>query len=379
MKKNMITTMLVVSLSFSSLTTIQAVTPSLVISDIDTHWANESIQTSIQKGYVDGYPDHTFKPDNNITKAEFVTMLTKAQSYVRKPLPDIKDWYSEFVGAVKEEGIYKETDFASSTWNDPLSRLEMARLAYRAADKKIKNAVVLQDDKAIMFHAVRIGLIQGVSGGELAKEGTTTRAQAVTIIERISKVLKGEALEVDKNALSYAEIEMTGSNFNTAFGMTLEEPLPRDLELNDDVTARIDQIVIMSYTDMDSPMRKHFPPLLETYRTPEEESDLVVMAVKITFKNPSYLTRPSQIFNPQRYLSLNGFSSVDYPSDIPTTDMYYTQIRSFNLSETPEVTTWMIGTKPRKEVDRWLSSPYTTRFIIDRVNSGESYIIASKN
>ncbi len=44
-------------------------------SDIMGHWANRFINSASKKGWVQGYPDGSFKPDQYITRAEFVTLV----------------------------------------------------------------------------------------------------------------------------------------------------------------------------------------------------------------------------------------------------------------------------------------------------------------
>ncbi|NLN77277.1 MAG: S-layer homology domain-containing protein, partial [Armatimonadetes bacterium] len=46
-----------------------------MFSDVSGHWAEEFINSAAQKGWVTGYPDGTFKPDQYITRAEFVTLV----------------------------------------------------------------------------------------------------------------------------------------------------------------------------------------------------------------------------------------------------------------------------------------------------------------
>ena len=46
-------------------------------SDITDHWAAEFIKTFVGKGYLLGYPDGTFRPDNKITRAEMVVVITR--------------------------------------------------------------------------------------------------------------------------------------------------------------------------------------------------------------------------------------------------------------------------------------------------------------
>lgn len=48
-------------------------------SDVNkSHWGSGYIQALADKGLIEGYSDGTFRPDNNITRAEAVTMINKA-------------------------------------------------------------------------------------------------------------------------------------------------------------------------------------------------------------------------------------------------------------------------------------------------------------
>ncbi len=42
-----------------------------------THWAHEAVQVAVAQGWTNGYPDGTFKPDKTITRAEAVAMLNR--------------------------------------------------------------------------------------------------------------------------------------------------------------------------------------------------------------------------------------------------------------------------------------------------------------
>ena len=45
--------------------------------DISTHWANDYINSFADLNYLKGYDDGTFKPDNKLTRAEFVTIINR--------------------------------------------------------------------------------------------------------------------------------------------------------------------------------------------------------------------------------------------------------------------------------------------------------------
>lgn len=51
--------------------------------DSAEHWASSYIATAAENGWVTGYPDGTFRPDNPITRAETVTMINRLLD--RKP------------------------------------------------------------------------------------------------------------------------------------------------------------------------------------------------------------------------------------------------------------------------------------------------------
>ncbi|GEM_PF-5982441 len=45
--------------------------------DIDNHWAKTIINSFAKAGYVSGYPDGTFRPDDKVTRAEVVSVLNR--------------------------------------------------------------------------------------------------------------------------------------------------------------------------------------------------------------------------------------------------------------------------------------------------------------
>ncbi|WP_138756597.1 S-layer homology domain-containing protein, partial [Paenibacillus sinopodophylli] len=47
-------------------------------SDTTGHWAESMIQQAVSEGIVNGYRDGTFKPNQTVTRAEFVVMLMNA-------------------------------------------------------------------------------------------------------------------------------------------------------------------------------------------------------------------------------------------------------------------------------------------------------------
>ena len=57
-----------------------------LFSDIDGHWAQDAINQAANQGIVSGYPDGTFRPDNNITRSEAISIINRVLD--RRPEKD---------------------------------------------------------------------------------------------------------------------------------------------------------------------------------------------------------------------------------------------------------------------------------------------------
>lgn len=227
-----------------------------VATDITGHWAEPYIEAAAASGYVDGYPDGTFRPDAHISRAEFVKMVATALKLQIPGQTNGEAWYNAYVSAAQSEGITLADEFAAGEWPEAITRQELATLSVRAAQTDARQAI--RPAAQFFYEATKAGLIQGLSGGELGKEQPTTRAQAVTLIERIKLVLGGGALEVDKDAASYAEVEYRGANTETLLGV-LPKPLPLDPELDSPLTYSLDRMLVVDLTREDGAFRSLFP------------------------------------------------------------------------------------------------------------------------
>lgn len=55
------------------------------LSDISGHWAENEIPALVDRGYLKGYPDGTFRPDQSMTRAEFAAMIVSTLNPTIKP------------------------------------------------------------------------------------------------------------------------------------------------------------------------------------------------------------------------------------------------------------------------------------------------------
>lgn len=54
---------------------------SMILADARGHWANDEINTFVRRGFISGYSDLTFKPDRNISRAEFLNILGRIYNW----------------------------------------------------------------------------------------------------------------------------------------------------------------------------------------------------------------------------------------------------------------------------------------------------------
>mgnify|MGYP000616139492 CR=1 FL=1 len=111
-------------------------------SDIRGHWAEVAINGAVQAGYVNGYPDGTFKPEVKVTHAEFLKMLMAS---LKLPLDGSKRfWYEPYVNVALSSGIFRY-DFAGAVtdengWEAEMTRGEVAKMVVRAVRKDMQQS-----------------------------------------------------------------------------------------------------------------------------------------------------------------------------------------------------------------------------------------------
>ncbi|UUZ84332.1 S-layer homology domain-containing protein [Paenibacillus sp. P26] len=121
---------------------------SVEFTDVSGHWAKDAVRNAVVKGYVDGYPDGSFKPDNSVSRAEFITMLSKALN--EKVEVSNGEWYQPYVNAVVANGVHRYEDFTQDI-NGPITRQEMARLVVRATDGKTREKDAIMSDAPLFI------------------------------------------------------------------------------------------------------------------------------------------------------------------------------------------------------------------------------------
>jgi Pro-Pro endopeptidase len=142
---------------------------------IDTYWAYDAIYKAVNEGFVSGYEDGSFKPDKEITRAEFLKMVTVAFGFKPRVPTNHEAWYAPYLELGAKEFILRDQNISNTKWNDPITRKEMAEFCVQA--------LKLNEGMDAMQTAMNKGILQGTDKG-FEPNRTSTRAQSVTIIER---------------------------------------------------------------------------------------------------------------------------------------------------------------------------------------------------
>ncbi|MGG2112884.1 S-layer homology domain-containing protein [Lysinibacillus pakistanensis] len=76
-----------------------------------SHYASGYIQSAVDKGIINGYPDGTFKPNDKLTQAHLKTFISRTDSYLKTGKKPTTNNTSKGNGTLKGTVIWKYNDF----------------------------------------------------------------------------------------------------------------------------------------------------------------------------------------------------------------------------------------------------------------------------
>ncbi len=175
-------------------------------------WCRDYVVTCYMADIVGGFPDGTFRPGLNVTRAQFIMMLYNMGG--RPDAPDMQLGFADrasiadvYTAAVKwgtKAGII--SGFADNTFrpNDSISRAQMAAFAYRFLSLGVSGTVLdgcrvpnafrdYGDISECYREAVDVmantGVIQGYADGSYRPCGIATRGQSAAVMARLLSAL----------------------------------------------------------------------------------------------------------------------------------------------------------------------------------------------
>lgn len=171
------------------------------LSDIAGHWAEEVITEAVDLGYATGYEDLAFRPEGEVTRAQFAVMLARAfmlpsdidgaASFSDRD--EIPAWAAPHIVSAVRSGLVTGYEDGTFKPNDPITRLEMAAIIVRALDPE--DGEVDPSKQSFSDHdripvwgqsyaaaAAEFKLMQGRTDGRFAPGERASRAEAATVI-----------------------------------------------------------------------------------------------------------------------------------------------------------------------------------------------------
>lgn len=153
-------------------------------------------KTVLSSGYIEGYADGTFGPLNNITRQEFGVILSRILDY--KGTITSADYLYDVTAAWAKDGIAELVAMGVVSRDEPfrptdlITRYEVAEMLYNVVDlsdyatscllSDINTSTLIGRKVAQCYNA---GLIAGYGNGTFGGNNNITRAETVTLINRI--------------------------------------------------------------------------------------------------------------------------------------------------------------------------------------------------
>lgn len=200
------------------------------MSDITDHWAKDQIQSWVDNGNIKGYPDGMFKPDNNISRAEFMTIANKAFGYTEKAeisYSDVADgsWYEDAVAVAKAAGYINGYPDGTMKPDAPITRQEAAVIIAKidvltadvaAADDFTDAAAIPAWSKGSVGACVTAEIFNGYPNGSFLGNNKIERGESVVAL---SKALDYKNTPDEITAAIYG---INAAGFQLAFSPAVE-------------------------------------------------------------------------------------------------------------------------------------------------------------
>lgn len=250
MKKKYLTGFLIVYLfTFLSFNTVFA---NIYFFDIYGHWAEEAIIWGTNKASLfNGYEDGTFKPNNSISRSEYISILYRAakgqgvintdinqqilnyndmseEFWAYKDIQEVAMFINNANGKMKFSDIFLGDKFEP---NKDITREEAVMVSYLfttpAVEDKSKEFSDIDENykyKDQISQLVNNGIIEGYSDNTFKPNNGITRGEAATIIRRIFNDMEyANTLYLDGIQLVESSNELAYPLFGDYSSKTLEK------------------------------------------------------------------------------------------------------------------------------------------------------------
>ena len=157
------------------------------------------LNTEDHYAYIVGYEDGTVRPENNITRAEVATIFFRLLTDESRdefwsqtnPYSDVSadDWYNNAVSTLTNAGILDGYEDGTFRPNGNITRAEFATITSRFFDATYEGEDLFPDidghwAKDYINESANAGIVNGYEDGTFRPQKLITRAEAMTMVNR---------------------------------------------------------------------------------------------------------------------------------------------------------------------------------------------------
>lgn len=238
----------------------------------EASWAQQAITEMEASGVVAGYPGNVYKPYNNVTKLEAVTMLIRMlglEYQAREAeeagtdylMPADLYWGEGYLIMAVQRGMLDGDYLYLLEPNSPATRTEVAMLAFHALKLEPDSSAMRFDDadqipaeyRDGIAAVVKNGIMQGLPGNVFKPNDEINRAQIAVLMSNIVELKYADpcpdlrengtvsGIDLDSRVIN---LKSVGSIFYTAdceFFLDGTSVTPGELELGDEVKIILDE------------------------------------------------------------------------------------------------------------------------------------------
>lgn len=177
--------------------------PTKELNDITGHWGQSWIEKAMQAGVVTGFADHTYRPDQAVTRQELIVILARAlkpqagagQAPSFTDETKIGKWAADAVKSAVQAGWITGYSDGSFRPQEGITRVELAAVLARTTQGDVVGSGQLskfRDTEQIpvwaqsyVAQAAARGLMEGTGAGLFKPAGSVTRAEAAAVAVRL--------------------------------------------------------------------------------------------------------------------------------------------------------------------------------------------------
>ncbi|MEC0265299.1 S-layer homology domain-containing protein [Paenibacillus anseongense] len=178
--------------------------------DMAGHWAQKDVELLASKMIINGTSDHSYTPEMQVTRAQFVAMLVRGLGLSTETLPAVftdvaaTQWYASKVGTAAKYGLVQGVSEGLFNPDEHITREQMVVILMKAValvqgtaktDVKATTQFADQDQlsdyaRSALSEAVGKGLVHGKTETTFAPQDIATRAEAAVMIKQVLQFLK---------------------------------------------------------------------------------------------------------------------------------------------------------------------------------------------